>query len=152
MPPIPTARAQSVALLGQVLGQGRLLSDAMSGSAWEAMPAPDRAAAQRMAQEVLRNLERCDRLLKPHLRKSPPLFVRNVLRLGAWELATGGAAHGVVNDCVQIVAGDRKTQSMKGLVNAVLRKLTEEAPAKWSTLRVPRLPRWLRDIPLKYLD
>ncbi|MBR9892273.1 methyltransferase domain-containing protein [bacterium] len=145
MPPIPTARAQSVALLGQVLGQGRLLSDAMTGSAWEAMPAPDRAAAQRMAQEVLRNLERCDRLLKPHLRKSPPLFVRNVLRLGAWELATGGAAHGVVNDCVQIVAGDRKTQSMKGLVNAVLRKLTEEAPAKWSTLRVPRLPRWLRE-------
>ena len=145
MPPIPTARAQSVALLGQVLGQGRLLSDAMTGPAWEAMPAPDRAAAQRMAQEVLRNLERCDRLLKPHLRKAPPLFVRNVLRLGAWELATGGAAHGVVNDCVQIVAGDRKTNSMKGLVNAVLRKLTEEAPAKWPTLRVPRLPRWLRE-------
>ncbi|MBY6004407.1 methyltransferase domain-containing protein [Salipiger bermudensis] len=145
MPPIPTARAQSVALLGQVLGQGRLLSDAMSGPAWEAMPAPDRAAAQRMALEVLRNLERCDRLLKPHLRKAPPLFVRNVLRLGAWELATGGAAHGVVNDCVQIVAGDRKTQTMKGLVNAVLRKLTEEAPAKWPTLRVPRLPRWLRE-------
>ncbi|MCA0961393.1 RsmB/NOP family class I SAM-dependent RNA methyltransferase [Salipiger bermudensis] len=145
MPPIPTARAQSVALLGQVLGQGRLLSDAMTGAAWEAMPAPDRAAAQRMAQDVLRNLERCDRLLKPHLRKAPPLFVRNVLRLGAWELATGGAAHGVVNECVQIIAGDRKTHSMKGLVNAVLRKLTEEAPAKWPTLRVPRLPRWLRE-------
>ncbi|WP_417743611.1 RsmB/NOP family class I SAM-dependent RNA methyltransferase [Salipiger sp.] len=145
MPPIPTARAQSVALLGQVLGQGRLLSDAMTGAAWEAMPAPDRAAAQRMAQDVLRNLERCDRVLKPHLRKAPPLFVRNVLRLGAWELATGGAAHGVVNECVQIIAGDRKTHSMKGLVNAVLRKLTEEAPAKWPTLRVPRLPRWLRE-------
>ena len=145
MPPIPTARAQSVALLGQVLGQGRLLSDAMTGAAWESMPAPDRAAAQRMAQEVLRNLERCDRVLKPHLRKAPPLFVRNVLRLGAWELATGGAAHGVVNECVQIIAGDRKTHSMKGLVNAVLRKLTEEAPAKWPTLRGPRLPRWLRE-------
>ena len=36
---------------------------------------------------------------------------------------------------------------MKGLVNAVLRKLAAEAPAKWETLRVPRLPDWLR-VPL----
>ncbi|APZ55094.1 RsmB/NOP family class I SAM-dependent RNA methyltransferase [Salipiger abyssi] len=145
MPTISSARVQCVALLGQVLGQGRLLSEAMSGPAWQALSAPDRAAAQRMAQEVLRNLERCDRLLKPHLRKGPPLFVRNVLRLGAWELCTGGAAHGVVNDCVQIVAQDRKAQSMKGLVNAVLRKLSADGPAQWAKLRVPRLPRWLRE-------
>ncbi|MCR8546619.1 methyltransferase domain-containing protein [Salipiger sp. P9] len=144
MPPIPTARAQAVALLGQVLGQGRLMSDAMTGPAWAALAPADRAAAQRMAAEVLRNLERCDRVLKPHLRKGPPVFVKNVLRLGAWELCTGGAAHGVVNDCVQIVAQDRKAQSMKGLVNAVLRKIAAEGPAEWAKLRVPRLPRWLR--------
>ncbi|APX21451.1 MULTISPECIES: RsmB/NOP family class I SAM-dependent RNA methyltransferase [Salipiger] len=145
MAAIPTARAQAVALLGQVLGQGRLLSEAMSGPAWDALAPADRAAAQRMTAEVLRNLERCDRVLKPHLRKGPPLFVRNVLRLGTWELCTGGAAHGVVNEAVQTVSADRKTQSMKGLVNAVLRKVADDGPAQWAKLRVPRLPRWLRD-------
>lgn len=145
MPATPTARGQAVQLLGQVLGQGRLLSEAMSGAAWDSLAPAERAAAQRLAQEVLRNLERCDRVLKPHLRKAPPLFVRNVLRLGAWELCTGGAAHGVVNEAVQIVGGDRKAHSMKGMVNAVLRKLAAEGPEQWTKLRVPRLPRWLRD-------
>ncbi len=145
MAAIPSARAQTVHLLGQVLGQGRVMSDAMSGPAWAALAPADRAAAQRMAQDVLRNLDRCDRVLKPHLRKAPPLFVRNVLRLAAWELCTGGAAHGVVNEAVQIVSADRKTQTMKGMVNAVLRKVAEDGPAHWNKLRAPRLPRWLRD-------
>lgn len=145
MAAIPSARAQTVHLLGQVLGQGRGMSEAMSGPGWQALPPSDRAAAQRMAQDVLRNLDKCDRVLKPHLRKAPPLFVRNVLRLGAWELCTGGAAHGVVNEAVQIVGGDRKTQTMKGMVNAVLRKVAEDGPEHWGKLRAPRLPRWLRD-------
>ena len=101
MPAIPSARSQTVHLLGQVLGQGRLMSEAMSGPGWEALAPADRAAAQRLAQDVLRNLERCDKLLKPHLRKGPPLFVRNVLRLGTYELCSGGAAHGVVNEAVR---------------------------------------------------
>ncbi|EPX79706.1 RsmB/NOP family class I SAM-dependent RNA methyltransferase [Salipiger mucosus] len=145
MPQPTTARAQAVALLGQVLGQGRLMSEAMTGPAWERLAPPDRAAAQRLATEVLRNLDRCDRVLRPHLRKAPPALVRNVLRLGTWELCTGGAAHGVVNECVQIVSADRRANSMKGLVNAVLRRVAEEGPAQWAKLRVPRLPRWLRD-------
>ncbi|GGG66021.1 16S rRNA methyltransferase [Salipiger pallidus] len=145
MPAIPSARSQTVHLLGQVLGQGRLMSEAMSGAAWQALAPADRAAAQRLAQDVLRNLERCDKLLKPHLRKGPPLFVRNVLRLGTYELCSGGAAHGVVNEAVTLVAGDRKTQSMKGLVNAVLRKIAESGSQDWQKLRTPRLPRWLRD-------
>ncbi|EIE49195.1 16S rRNA methyltransferase [Salipiger aestuarii] len=145
MAAIPSARAQTVHLLGQVLGQGRGMSDAMSGPAWRALPPADRAAAQRMAQDVLRTLDKCDRVLKPHLRKAPPLFVHNVLRLGAFELCTGGAAHGVVNEAVRIVGADRKTQTMKGMVNAVLRKVAEDGPEHWDKLRAPRLPRWLRD-------
>ncbi|MDO6586578.1 transcription antitermination factor NusB [Salipiger sp. 1_MG-2023] len=145
MAAIPSARAQAVQLLGQVLGQGRLMSDAMSGHAWEALAPADKATAQRLAMEVLRNLDRCDRVLKPHLRKNPPLFVRNVLRLGTLELCSGGAAHGVVNEAVQMVGADRKTQTMKGMVNAVLRKVAEDGPAQWARLRAPRLARWLRD-------
>ena len=139
------ARRQAVGLLGLVLGSGKLLPEAMGSGILDRLEPSERAAAQRLAAEVLRNLEPADRLLKPHLRKGPPLFVRNVLRLGVWELCTGGAAHGVVNDCVALVAGDRKTQSMKGLVNAVLRKVADTGPAQWSRLRDPRLSRWLRD-------
>ena len=36
---------------------------------------------------VLRHVEPADRVLSAHLRKSPPAFVRNVLRLAVVELA-----------------------------------------------------------------
>lgn len=139
------ARAAAVALLGQVLGQGRLLSEAMQGGPFVKLEASERAAAQRLATGVLRNLARCDQMLKSRLRKAPPLFVRNVLRLGTYELCTGGAAHGVVNDCVSLISADRKTKTMSGLVNAILRRLSEEGPEQWAKLRAPRLPRWLRE-------
>ena len=105
---------------------------------------PDRARAQRLATETLRGLERADRLLSRHLKKNPALHVRNVLRLAAVELAQGGDAHGVVNEAVSIVAGHKRHNRLKGLVNAVLRKMADEAPAKWNSLRIPRLPKWLR--------
>ncbi|MCA0998730.1 RsmB/NOP family class I SAM-dependent RNA methyltransferase [Alloyangia pacifica] len=144
-PAASPARAAAVALLGQVLGQGRQLSDAMQAGSFARLDPADRAAAQRLATDVLRNLPRCDQVLKPRLRKAPPLSVRNVLRLGAYELCTGGAAHGVVNDCVSLISADRKTKTMSGMVNAVLRRLADEGPELWAKLRVPRLPRWLRD-------
>jgi len=34
--------------------------------------------------------------------------------------------------------------ALKGLVNAVLRKVVDQGPGAWSALRVPRLPKWLR--------
>ncbi|MEO0401689.1 MAG: RsmB/NOP family class I SAM-dependent RNA methyltransferase, partial [Pseudomonadota bacterium] len=33
---------------------------------------------------------------------------------------------------------------LKGLVNAVLRKVADKGPEQWATLRTPRLPKWLR--------
>ncbi len=136
------ARKAAVDLLGLVLNDAKRLGEAAS-KLNELAPA-DRAAALRLAADTLRGLERADRLLKPHLRKAPAGRVMNILRLGAVELATGGAAHGVVNDCVNIAAAGKRTAGMRGLVNAVLRKLAAEAPEKWQVLRVPRLPKWLR--------
>lgn len=139
-------RAAAVSLLDGVLGQGRLISDLTTGAEWRALPPADRAAAQRLALDALRGLERADRILKPYLKKEPPLHIQNVLRLATVELCNGGAAHGVVNDAVnQIAAGSPKTQGFKGLVNAVLRKVADKGPAQWAILRIPRLPDWLRD-------
>lgn len=135
------ARLAAVDLLDQVLGQGRVLSETR---ALDRLDAADRAAAQRLAVMTLRGLERVDRILKPHLRKNPSLRVKNILRLGLAELCSGGAAHGVVSDCVDIAAKGKRTQGAKGLINALLRKLAEQGPEQWDQLRIPRLPKWLR--------
>ena len=142
MPNRPSpARLAAVDLLDQVLGQGRPLSET---DRLNDLPPAERAAAQRLSGAVLRGLERADRLLKPHLRKAPALRVKNILRLGVVELCSGGAAHGVVSDCVNIAAAGKRTQGAKGLINAVLRKVAADGPEAWEILRVPRLPKWLR--------
>ncbi len=143
--PQNSARRTAAYLLDQVLGdEPRLMSELTSGKAMERLQPADRARAQRLAMDTLRGMERADRLLQKHLRKYPPTPVRNVLRLGTVELAHGGDAHGVVNECVNIVGGMRKFGAMRGMVNAILRKMVTEAPAKWDALRAPRLPKWLR--------
>ncbi|MCE0506049.1 methyltransferase domain-containing protein [Roseivivax sp. GX 12232] len=138
------ARRAGVDLLDGVLGEGRLMSELLAGPALRRLAPEDRAAAQRLATETLRHLDRADRLLQPHLRKAPPLRVRNILRQGAVELALGGAAHGVVSSAADIADGHKRTRAMKGLVNAVLRKVAGAAPEAWNDLPVSRLPDWLR--------
>ncbi|UWQ45789.1 RsmB/NOP family class I SAM-dependent RNA methyltransferase [Leisingera aquaemixtae] len=138
------ARRTAVYLLDQVLGEGWLLAECYAAGALEKLAPEDRARAQRLAVETLRSLERADRILKKHLKKTPPLMVMNALRLGTVELCSGGAAHGVVNAMVAIVSKHRHHGQLKGLVNAVLRKVAEEGPAEWAKLRIPRLPNWLR--------
>lgn len=131
-----TARATAVAILDGVLGEGRMLSD-FSG---DHLPPADRARALRLAETVLRHLDPADRLLDKHLRKSPPLTVRNTLRLAVVERAEGAPAHGTVNAAVEITRqGGKRTAHLTGLVNAVLRALPDEL-----TLPVQKLPRWLR--------
>jgi 16S rRNA (cytosine967-C5)-methyltransferase len=138
------ARRASVDLLDGVLGEGRLLSDMIAAPSFRKMPPEARATAQRLAAETLRHLDRADRLLRPHLQKKPPLRGQNILRLGTVELAQGGAAHGVVDACVTLADGHKRTRALKGLVNAVLRKVAGQAAGEWATLPPSRLPNWLR--------
>jgi 16S rRNA (cytosine967-C5)-methyltransferase len=130
------ARATAVAILDGVLGEGRMLSD-FSG---DHLAPADRARALRLAETVLRHLEPADRLLEKHLRKSPPLTVRNTLRLAVIERSLGAPAHGTVNAAVEITRqGGKRTAHLTGLVNAVLRALPDPI-----TLPPQKLPRWLR--------
>lgn len=121
------------------------MAELLGAGVLERLEPADRARAQRLALDVLRGLERADRVLDKHVRKNPPLHVRNILRLATVELCSGGDAHGVVNDAVALTAGHKKGQHMKGMVNAVLRKIAADGPVEWAKLRVPRLPKWLRD-------
>lgn len=141
-------RKAALFLLDQVTTEGKLLPEVISDGALQHLPPEDRARAQRLAIETLRGLARADRMLARFLAKTPPTQVRNVLRLCTVELAGGEAAHGVVNAGVELVAQNKRTQSMKGLVNAVLRKVAAEGPDGWAKLAKPRIPGWLRG-PLK---
>jgi len=142
--PMTTPRRVAHHLLDQITGEGRLMPELVAAGLLDRLEPSDRARAQRLALDTLRGLERADRLLERHLRKNPPLTVRNMLRLATVEICMGGDAHGVVNEAVAIVGQDKRTGALKGLVNAVLRKIATEGPAAWEKLRVPRLPKWLR--------
>ena len=137
------ARAAAVGLLGAVLGEGRLMAQAVADAQGPlaGLGPADRARAQRLALAVLRHLEPADKVLEAHLRKGPPRLVRDALRLAVVEIALGGAAHGAVNAAVEIVRRGKRTGHMAGLVNAVLRKVPE---APFAGMPPQRMPRWLR--------
>lgn len=140
------ARKAAIHLLDEILEEGRLMPEMIQGGALDHLEPADRARAQRLATETLRGLERADRLLQKHLNKYPPLTVRNALRLGTVEIcAMGEAPHGVVNSMVELVGRTKHIHHLRGLTNAVLRKIVAAGPEAWNELRVPRLPRWLRD-------
>ncbi len=138
------ARRTAHHLLMQITVEHRLLSELVAAGALADLPPDDRARAQRLTLDTLRGLDRADRMLKPYLKKTPPPFVMNALRLGLTELCHGEAAHGVVNAYVEIVAKNKRTQSMKGLTNAVLRKVAAEGPEGWSKRPMPITANWLR--------
>ena len=110
-----------------------------------AAPAAERARARRLALATLRELQRADTVLRPHLRKEPPARAQAILRLAVTEmLALAAPAHGVVHDAVALMRLEPGGERLTGLVNAVLRRAAEFGPAEWAALPVPRLPGWLR--------
>lgn len=136
-----SARGTAVALLNAVLGEGRQLSQTLSDPGlMEGLTPQDRARAQRLATDVLRQIEALDISLGRYLRAAPPLPALNILRLALCEIAGGAAAHGVVNDAVALAKSGRKTTHQAGMINAVLRQI----PAEPLTGPVQKLPRWLR--------
>ena len=135
-----TPRAAALRLLEAVLGEGRMLSE----ETLDGLSPGDRARAQRLAVDTLRHLDKADYVLEPYLKKAPPLRAMNVLRLATVELCSGGEAHGVVNDAVNLVGASKRGQVLKGMVNAVLRRVAGEGQERWDTAPGARLPAWLR--------
>lgn len=140
-------RRAAVALLDLVLGEGRTLAEVLADLAGplSAIDPGERARAQRLTLTTLRHVERADKFLGKHLRKAPPVTVKNAMRLAVVEVfVDGAAAHGAVNAAVDLVRQGRKIAPMSGLVNAVLRKVVAEMPEDWAKLPPQRMPMWLR--------
>lgn len=142
---IDLARRAACALITGVIDGRQTLAEQISEGVLEGLSGPERARAQRLSLDTLRNLARIDAMLKPHLRRPPPSDVLAVLRLAVCELCLEAVpAHGVVNAAVALIhSGGRKIDPFAGLVNAVLRKVAQETD-RWQTLPVPALPGWLR--------
>jgi 16S rRNA (cytosine967-C5)-methyltransferase len=145
----PTARSVALDLVATVLRRKRPLDDAIEeNSAMRELPGRDRAFARLLVATVLRRLGQIDALIGDCL--SMPLApraaaVHDILRLGVAQLLfLRTPAHAAVATSVDI-AHSRGYLSHKGLVNAVLRRLSIEGAGRIDQQDGPRLntPDWL---------
>ena len=138
------ARAISLELLQGVLRRGRPLDDALAANADLPRLEPrDRAFARMLTATVLRRLGQIDAAIDARLERPLPAnraAVRDILRLGVAQIAfLRLAAHAAVDTSVELV-GRGGQAGMKGLVNAVLRRIAEAgaiAPDDPGHLNVP---------------
>jgi len=121
------ARASALALLDTVLARRVPLDQALAESRTLGALSPrDRAFARLLTATVLRRLGQLDDALARCLaRLVNPGTVRDILRLGAAQLMfLGTPPHAAVATSVDLAATN--SPAMKGLVNAILRRLARE--------------------------
>jgi 16S rRNA (cytosine967-C5)-methyltransferase len=139
----------AVDLVGAVLRRKRPLDDAIDDSPDMSTLAPrDRAFARLLVATVLRRLGQIDQLIGHCLNTPLPpraVAVHDMLRLGIAQLLfLRTPPHAAVATTVDL-AGARGFPTYKGLVNAVLRRLSLEGPGLAAQHDAPRLntPAWL---------
>jgi 16S rRNA (cytosine967-C5)-methyltransferase len=149
MPEALTARHVALDLIGAVLRRKRPLDDAIEdSSAMHQLPGRDRAFARLLVATVLRRLGQIDALIADCL--NIPLapraaLVHDILRLGVAQLIfLRTPPHAAVATSVDITQSCGFV-SHKGLVNAVLRRLSVEGAGRVDEQDAPRLntPDWL---------
>src|SRR5579885_1062244 len=128
----PSARSVAIDLIGAVLRRKRPLDDAIEDNIdMSGLPTRDRAFARLLVATVLRRLGQIDALIAHCLNTPLPpraAAVHDMLRLGIAQLLfLRTPPHAAVATTVDL-AGARGFLTYKGLVNAVLRRLSLEGP------------------------
>ena len=142
--PIDPTRALAFDLVTAVLDRQTTLDAALTALRGNADPR-DRAAAHRIAATVLRYLGSLDAMIEAHVQRAPPPPVQHILRIGAAQsLYLGTSPHAAVTTAVEL-ARTRGLGKFTGMVNAVLRRVSEAGPDGLASLDLPRLdtPSWL---------
>jgi len=148
-PPVASARQVALDLVGSVVRRKRPLDDAIEDHpAMAELAGRDRAFARLLVTTVLRRLGQIDALIGQCL--NTPLaaraaIVHDILRIGIAQLLfLRTPPHAAVATSVDL-AHVRGFLSHKGLVNAVLRRLSLEGPARLEAQDAARLntPDWL---------
>jgi 16S rRNA (cytosine967-C5)-methyltransferase len=146
----PTLATRGIALdlLRDVLRKNVPFDDAFDGHPEIRTLEPrDRGFVRLLVATVLRRLGQIDALIEACLAKPglPKATVHDLLRLGTAQLVfLGTAPHAAVDTAVALAAA-RGAEPYKGLVNAVLRRVTREGAAMAAAQDAGRLntPDWL---------
>lgn len=140
-------RAIALGLLQDVLRRGRALDEALAANAnLSALESRDRAFVRLLVATTLRRLGQIDGAIDARLQR--PLSprhakVRDILRLGAAQVAfLDMAAHAAVDTSVELV-GSGGQAGMKGLVNAILRRIAEAGALQKDDPDRLNVPGWL---------
>jgi len=126
-------RQVATTILGAVIDSHMPLDDAFNAVP-DSMQVRDRAFVRQLVTTVLRRLGHIDGLIDASLKKPlPPAMtvVRNVLRGGIAQLLYMDVPdHAAINTSVDLLERqkDKRTAGFKGLVNAILRRITREGP------------------------
>src|SRR5579864_5246056 len=141
-----TARQVALDLVGAVLRRKRPLDDAIEDHpAMPVLPGRDRAFARLLVATTLRRLGQIDALIAECLDTPRAATVHDILRLGIAQLSfLRTPPHAAVATSVDL-AHIRGFLSHKGLVNAVLRRLSVEGAQRVERQDAARLntPDWL---------
>lgn len=140
-------RAIALGLLQDVLRRGRALDEVLAANAnLSALESRDRAFVRLLVATTLRRLGQIDGAIDARLQR--PLSprhakVRDILRLGAAQVAfLDMAAHAAVDTSVELV-GSGGQAGMKGLVNAILRRIAEAGALQKDDPDRLNVPGWL---------
>lgn len=146
-------RGAALLALGNVVQGSRYLDQAFDAALkpYPDLGASDRGFARLLVTTALRRLGQIDAIINPfltHPGRALPARVHNALRLGATQvLFLDTPPHAAVDTTVRLVAGDESpdVRRLKGLVNAVMRRIAGEGPEIAAAEDGPRLntPPWL---------
>lgn len=141
------ARAVALDLLQDVLHRRRPLDEALAAHKNLArLDSRDRAFTRLLTATVLRRLGQIDDAIDARLERPLPAkraVVRDILRLGVAQVGfLGVAPHAAVDTAVALSAA-RRQAGLKGLVNAVLRRVAEGGPLPVGDSGHRNVPDWL---------
>ncbi len=146
------SRTTATYVLGRILDAGQALdlafADAIKGNQQGLADMRDRAFVRRLVTHTLRRLGQVDAAIKRYLKKpiaKKDVRTRHILRIAVCEiLFLDTPPHAAVDTAVSQANAHVKTRHTKGMINAVLRRITEDSETLLKDLSdVSNTPRWL---------
>lgn len=137
-------------LLNHVLEDGKPLDEGLAYHLGD-LEGPDRGLARAIASTALRRLGQIEALIKPHLNrplKRKASRARHALIMGVAEMIfMDTPPHAAISIAVSLTKQDRDSAALSGLVNAVLRRVSETGKEERAAQDAARLntPNWLWD-------
>jgi len=147
--PLVSSRAVALDVLQAVFRKRQAFDETLERhEALAKLEKRDRAFVHMLVATVLRRLGQLDNAIQACLDKPQELkaIAQDLLRLGAAQiLFLDTPAHAAVDTIVELAAGSNASAPYKGLINALLRRLTREGKALVAKQDAARLntPSWL---------